>query len=181
MSITGNNNVLLGAGATLPSLAGNYQFVAGSPQSTAYLAYSGSSAATASGVVAAPTSFTIGGRTALNVGGTVGTATDALYSAGAGAPVWAPAPTAGTAVRFGTSQTPALANLYTATNAGLTLTLPTPVSGTKSIVKNMSTGGLTVAGPIVPVSASATVATITIGTGGAAGLVSDSTTWYQIW
>ena len=86
MSITGNNNVLLGAGATLPALAGNHQFVAGSPHSTAYLAYSGSRAATASGVVAAPSGFTIGGRTALNVGGTVGTATDALYSAGAGAP-----------------------------------------------------------------------------------------------
>jgi len=183
MSITGSYNTLLGPGAVLPSPAGNHQFVVGGPLITTYFAYSGESVATASGILFSANSFVIGGRTALSASGaSTGAAGDALYSAGANAPpYWAAAPAAGTAVRFGTSTAPALASVYTATAAGLTLTLPPPLSGAKTIVKNMSAGALTVVAPVVPVSTTAVVANITIGTGAAAGLIADSATWYQEW
>jgi hypothetical protein len=45
----------------------------------------------------------------------------------------------------------------------------------------MSAEALTVVAPVVPVSTTAVVANITIGTGAAAGLIADSATWYQEW
>lgn len=180
-TITGNNNVLLGANAALPNNAGNYQFVAGGPSCTSYLAYA--TGAIPTGVRVQSSMFEIMGGTALSVGSTgAGSAGEALYSEGPGVPpAWRAAPVAGTAVRFSNSQAPALANVYTATAASLTLTLPAPASGATTIVKNMSAGSLTVAATIVPVSTTAVVGSITISSGGAAGLLADGTTWYQKW
>ena len=177
-TIAGNSNVLLGANAVLPDNNNNRQFVAGGPSCTSYLAY-----ASVSGAVANSSRFELMGGTALSVGTTgTGAAGEALYSEGPGVPpAWRAAPVAGTAVRFSTSASPVLANVYTATAASLTLTLPAPASGATTIVKNMSAGPLAVAAPIVPVSTTADVGSITIGSGGAAGLLADSTTWYQKW
>lgn len=181
-TITGSYNVLLGANAALPNNGDSHQFVAGGPSCTSYLAYASvSGMVTAAGVRVQSSMFEIMGGTALSVGSTgAGSAGEALYSEGPGVPpAWRAAPVA--AVRFSNSQAPALANVYTATVASLTLTLPAPANGATTIVKNMSEGPLTVAATIVPVSTTAVVGSITIGSGGAAGLLADGTTWYQKW
>ena len=181
-TIGGSYNVLLGANSVLPDNNDSRQFVVGGPLSTSYLAYA-SVSGVAAGVRVQSSRFEIMGGTSLSVGSTGGgNAGEALYSGGPGAPpAWGAAPVAGTAVRFSNSASPALANVYTATAASLTLTMPAPASGATTIVKNRSVGTLTVAATIGPVSTTDVVSSITIGSGGAAGLMADSTTWYQQW
>ena len=184
MSITGDYNTLIGAGASLPALAGSHQFVVGSNQSSAYLAYAAGPAPAGLIVTAAPAgALTIVNSTTLRTGGSAGNAGDALYSGGAGQSAhWAAAPIGGSAVRFSSDTTASpLASMYTATAAGLALTLPAAPSGATTRVKNMSSGALTISGQITPLSAVAPAASIQVASGGATGLATDGTTWFQQW
>jgi hypothetical protein len=82
MSINGNYNVLLGAGAQLPSAAASHQIVLGSSADTVYLGGAGTSSA--GGVIINSAGVTLSGVATFTVSGKTGALGQALTSAGAG-------------------------------------------------------------------------------------------------
>lgn len=183
MSINGNYNVLLGAGAQLPSEAGSHQIVLGSSADTVYLG--GAGASSDGGVIINSAGVTLSGVATFTVSGKTGALGQALTSAGAGAaPYWGP-PLPRELASAGTPLTLAapLASLYTVTGAipwALTLPLPAQATGTGTWLKNMANQDGTVGSGVVTLGATEPTKVVTMASGDGGYFESDGATWWVL-
>ena len=184
MSINGNYNVLLGAGARLPSEAGSHQIVLGSSADTVYLGGAGTSSA--GGVIINSAGVTLSGVATFTVSGKTGALGQALTSAGAGAaPYWGP-PLPRALASDGTplTLTAPLASIYTVTGAipwALTLPPPALATGTGTWLKSMTAGfSGTVGGNVVSLGEVAPATNVTMVGGDGGYFESDGVAWWVL-
>ena len=183
MSINGNYNVLLGAGAQLPSAAGSHQIVLGSGADTVYLG--GAGASSAGGVIINSAGVTLSGVATFTVSGQTGALGQALTSAGAGAaPYWGP-PLPRALASDGTPLALAapLASLYSVTGVtpwALSLPSPAQATGTGTWLKNMANQDGTVGSGVVTLGATEPTTVVTMAPGDSGYFESDGVTWWVL-
>ena len=182
MSITGNNNCLIGAGATLPN-NGNNQVVVGSAISTVFLG--------GSAVKASASELTLGNTVMLKARDSAGTLNQVLKSTGSGiewASVANPASTNFTSTTVSAAYTTYICTAPDSASPTLTLLAPTDptmqsLKGVQLAVKNMSINQLTISSQsevIVVVNTRTPLNTINIGSGGSCILFSNGTYWFML-
>lgn len=182
MSITGNNNCLIGAGATLPN-NGNNQVVIGSAISTVFLG--------GSAVKASASELTLGNTVMLKARDSAGTLNQVLKSTGSGiewASVANPASTNFTSTTVSAAYTTYICTAPDSASPTLTLLAPTDptmqsLKGVQLAVKNMSINQLTISSQsavIVVVNTRNPLNTINIGSGGSCILFSNGTYWFML-
>jgi len=186
MSIAGNNNVLLGAGARLPdqSVTGSNQIVLGTSADTVYLGGAGTSSA--GGVIVNAGGVTLSGVATFTVSGQTGALGQALTSGGAGAaPYWGPPlpitiVSDTTPTKTLTAPLPIMNTVTGSTAWALTLPPPALANGTGTWVKNMANANGTVGGNVVTLGATAPKTQVTMVPGDGGYFESDGTAWWVL-
>ena len=182
MSISGNNNVLLGAGAALPTGVTSNAVVLGSAASTVYLG--------GAAVSASPTTLALAAGVRLQAGANPGVENQVLKSTGSSIQ-WANAAiAANSSYQSNPWNVQAGYTTYVVpSNATVTptptLTLPaantTALIGVLLSVKNVSLVPLTISGTgLVAVNSRDVISSASIGSGGSCSLASDGTNWFML-
>ena len=179
MSIGGNNNVLLGAGAALPTGVTSNAVVLGSAASTVYLG--------GSAVSASPTTLALAANVRLQAGANPGVENQVLKSTGSSIQ-WANAAIAANSNYADPWIVQAGYTTYVVPSGATgtpTLTLPaantTALIGVLLSVKNVSLLSLTISGTgLVAVNSTNVIPFASIGSGGSCSLASDGTNWFML-
>ena len=183
MSI-GNNNTLIGYGASMPSGSDSNNVVLGGAGSVVYM---GGAQAGIAGVTVGGGALTMLGTTKLSISGDLGATGATLLSGGGGAgaaPYWSPAAITVSAASYTMEAKPPALYIVDIGSAACTFNLsdPATVPNTVIIVKNSSgyTCTLSRADDIVDVGATTASGTATVVSGAAATVASNGTDWYVV-
>ena len=180
-SITGNNNTLIGNGASVPTAGSTNTVVLGGASSVVYM---GNAQAGAAGVTVSGGALTLLGSNKISIAGDLGATGATLLSGGAdAAPYWSPAAITVTDDSYTMgAKPPALYVVNGGAACAFTLSDPATVPNTVIVVKNSSSFTCTLSrtNDIVDVGATTAGSSATVVSGAAATVASNGTDWYVV-